>query len=119
MARPEPSIGAPSGSAERWLPLPTDCRGPYVLELRQRLLRQAADPGVRRIVVECAGVEELAPYLLTVLVAASRMLRTHGGVLDLMHPSDAVQRELDRLGLAKVLMVSRGSSSPGGQVSRE
>lgn len=105
----EPAAGdEPTAYAERRVLLPPILTGDAVLELRGLLLELAADRGIRTILVDCGGVEELAPYAMTVLIAASRTARSHGGALELRDPNAVVGQALDRLGLHKVLAVVGG-----------
>lgn len=92
--------------------MPARVTGDVVTEFRARLLDQAADRGVHRIRVDCGGVEELVPYAMTILIAASRTARAHGGALELVSPSPVVASALDRLGLHKVLTVVAGDTTP-------
>lgn len=85
--------------------LPAGLTAAAVAELRGPLLHLAADRRVKRISVDCGSVEELAPYAMTVLVAASRTARSHGAELELVAPSSVVASALDQLGLHKVLTV--------------
>jgi len=107
----EPS-DAPLEYAERRAVLPADLTGEAVRRLRCELLEYAADHRVRSIVVDCGAVEELAPYAMTVLVAASRRARAHGASLELRHPAAVVAQALDRLGLHKVLAVVADEPAP-------
>ena len=96
--------GRPATDLERYVLLPPKLTGAAVTELRARLLGYAAAPDVR-IVIDCRDVEELAPYALTVLIAAARTARAHGGQLQMVHPNSVVQQALHRLGLDKVLTI--------------
>lgn len=92
--------------------LPAHLTGDVVTEMRGRLLGYAQDPAVRRLVVDCGNVEELAPSAMTVLIAAARAARSHGGQLEMVHPNSVVSSALDRLGLHKVLTVIGDDGSP-------
>ncbi len=85
--------------------LPAHLTGDAVTEMRGRLLGYAHDPEVQRLIVDCGGVEEFAPYAMTVLIAATRAARSHGGRLEMVHPNAVVSSALDRHGLHKVLTV--------------
>jgi anti-anti-sigma factor len=108
---PVPDVGAPAYAEHRVL-LPPHLTGNVVLELRAELLHHASDRRVGNIVVDCAAVEELAPYALTVIIAASRTARAHGGSLEVVHPTAVVAAALDRFGLHKVLTVLDHDSLP-------
>lgn len=95
----------PPPYGERHVLLPAHLTGEVVREVRGRLLGYADDPAVQRLVVDCGDVEELAPYAMTVLIAATRAVRSHGGQLEMVHPNSVVSSALDRLGLHKVLTV--------------
>lgn len=101
----DPAPSDPSWYGERHVLLPAILTGEVVTEVRGQLLGLAADPRVRRLVVDCSDVEELAPYAMTVLIAASRAARSHGADLEMVHPNSVVSHALDRLGLHKVLTV--------------
>lgn len=95
----------PQPYGEQHVLLPAHLTGDVVTEMRGRLLGYAHDPAVRRLVVDCGEVEEFAPYAMTVLIAATRAARSHGGQLEMVHPNPLISEALDRLGLHKVLTV--------------
>ncbi len=102
----------PQRYAERHFALPAKLTGDAVTDLRSRLLGCAADAVVLRLVVDGRDVEELAPYAMTVLIAASRVTREHGGELVMVHPNSVVSEALQRLGLNKVLTIVQDDFPP-------
>ncbi len=102
----EPAVSEPPRAyRERHVLLPAILTGDAVTQLRTRLLGYAAEADVRRILVDCRDVEQLAPYAMTVLIAASRAAGAHGAQLVMVHPNSVVQQALHRLGLDKVLTI--------------